>query len=248
VTESLAPVLPGPPAPFPPVGPWQWARVEQIRVENPHVKTLRLALPVWTPHLAGQHYVVRLTADDGYTASRSYSVGSPPEDSGVVELTVDRLPTGEVSPYLHDDVMVGDEVEVRGPVGGYFVWRGGAPLLLLAGGSGVVPVMAMLRHRRLALPEVPARLLLSIRSPEEVIFGDELGPETTVAYSRRTPPGWPRPPGRIGPEDVAAVSFDSGPVYVCGSSGFVEAAARLLADVAGYPPDRIFLERYGPTG
>jgi ferredoxin-NADP reductase len=248
VTEPLVGVVPGPPAPLPPVGPWQWARVEQIRVENPHVKTLRLALPTWVPHLPGQHYVVRLTADDGYTASRSYSVGSPPEDAGIVELTVDRLPTGEVSPYLHDDVMVGDEIEVRGPVGGYFVWRGEAPLLLLAGGSGVVPVMGMLRHRRRALPDVPVRLLFSIRSPEEVIFGGELGPETTVVHTRRTPPGSARPPGRINAGDIAKVAFDSGPAYVCGSSGFVETAARLLFDAAGYPPTRILLERYGPTG
>jgi ferredoxin-NADP reductase len=233
---------------LPRVGPWQWARVEAVRVENPHVKTLRLALDSWVPHLPGQHYVVRLTAEDGYTASRSYSVGSPPEDAGVIELTVDRLPDGEVSPYLHDELRPGDEVEVRGPVGGYFVWRGEAPLLLVAGGSGVVPVMAMLRHRRRAAPDVPARLLFSVRSPAELIYAGELGDETTVLYTRRAPPGWPRPPGRVTAADVRAVAFTAGPAYVCGSSGFVEAAARLLADAAGYPPARILLERYGPTG
>jgi ferredoxin-NADP reductase len=232
----------------PPVGPWQWARVQALRAENPHVKSVRLALPHWVPHLPGQHYVVRLTAEDGYTASRSYSVGSPPGDAGAVELTVDRLPDGEVSPYLHDELRVGDELEVRGPVGGYFVWRGEAPLLLVAGGSGVVPVMAMLRHRRLAVPQVPARLLFSVRSPAELIYADELGPETTVLYTRQAPAGAGRPAGRITAADVAAVAFDAGPAYVCGSSGFVEAASRLLVDAAGYPPRRILLERYGPTG
>lgn len=122
--------------PLPRVGPWQWGQVEAVRVENPHVKTIRLALPEWVPHLPGQHYVVRLTAEDGYTASRSYSVASPPADAGAIELTVDRLPEGEVSPYLHDELRVGDELEVRGPIGGHFVWRGEAPLLLVAGGSG----------------------------------------------------------------------------------------------------------------
>jgi ferredoxin-NADP reductase len=233
---------------MPRVGPWQSARVEALRVENPHVKTLRLALRQWVPHLPGQHYVVRLTAEDGYTASRSYSVGSPPEDAGVVELTVDRLPDGEVSPYLHDEVQVGDEVEVRGPVGGYFVWRGEAPLLLVAGGSGVVPVMAMLRHRRRVWPDLPARLLFSVRSPEELIYADELGAETTVLYTRRAPAGSPRPAGRITAADVEAVGFGAGPAYVCGSSGFVEAASRLLVDAAGYLPRRILLERYGPSG
>lgn len=238
---ELAPALPR-------VGPWQWGRVEAVRVENPHVKTIRLALEQWAPHLPGQHYVVRLTADDGYTASRSYSVGSPPEDAGAVELTVDRLPDGEVSPYLHDEVQVGDEVEVRGPVGGYFVWRGEAPLLLVAGGSGVVPVMAMLRHRRRARPDVPVRLLFSVRSPEELIYADELGPETTVLYTRQAPAGTARATGRIAAADVEAVAFGAGPAYVCGSSGFVEAASRLVVDAGGYPPRQVLLERYGPTG
>jgi len=222
--------------------------VEQIRVENPHVKTLRVTVPDWVPQLPGQHYVVRLTADDGYTASRSYSVGSPPEDAGVVELTVDRLPNGEVSPYLHDELRVGDELELRGPVGGHFVWRGDGPLLLVAGGSGVVPVMAMLRHRRLVEPDVPARLLYSVRSPTELIYGGELGDETTVIFTRQAPAGQRRPAARIGPADLGAVAFDSGPAYLCGSSGFVETAARLLGDAGGYEPGRVRLERYGPTG
>ena len=244
------PAIPGagtpvPAAPLP--GPWQWATVEALRRENPHVCTLRLRVPRWTPHLPGQHYVVRLTAEDGYTASRSYSVASPPQLAGVVELTVDRLPDGEVSPYLTEDLVVGDEVEVRGPIGGHFVWRGESPLLLVAGGSGIAPVMAMLRARRLSAPDVPARLLFSVRSPEDLIYAGELGGETTVVYTRRTPDGYARPAGRLTAADVAAVGFGSGPAFVCGSSGFVETAARQLADAAGYEPARIRLERYGPS-
>ena len=174
---------------LPAIGGWVWAAVESALMENAHARTLRLRVPDWVPQLPGQHYVVRLTAEDGYTASRSYSVGSPPEDAGVVEITVERLADGEVSPYLVDEVVAGDEVEVRGPVGGYFVWRGDAPLLLVAGGSGVVPVMAMLRHRRLSLPDVPARLLLSVRTPEDLFYAGELGPETTMfaAFSCEKP-------------------------------------------------------------
>ena len=232
---------------LPPTGPWQWARVQAVRPENRHVVTLRLAVGDWTAHLPGQHYVVRLTAEDGYRASRSYSVSSPPEDAGVVELTVDRLPDGEVSPYLAEELVVGDELEVRGPIGGYFVWRGESPLLLVAGGSGVAPVMAMLRSRRLSHPGVPVRLLFSVRSPQELIFAGELGAETTVLYTRRAPAGWPRPAGRVTAADVAAVAFAGGPAYVCGSSGFVEAVSRLLAEVGGYAAGRIRLERYGPS-
>jgi len=162
----------------------------------------------------------------------------------VVELTVDRLPDGEVSPYLTEVVMTGDEVEVRGPIGGYFAWRGESPLLLVAGGSGVAPVMAMLRSRRLSRPQVPVRLLFSVRNPDELIFADELGPETTIVYTRRSPDGYARPAGRITAADVEAVVFDSGPAYVCGSNGFVEAASGLLAD-SGYDRSRIRLERYG---
>ena len=233
--------------PLPAPGPWRWATVEAVRPENAHVVTLRLRVPGWTAHLPGQHYSVRLTAEDGYTASRSYSVASPPQDAGVVELTVDRLPDGEVSPYLAGELRVGDEVEVRGPIGGYFVWRGESPLLLVAGGSGIAPVMAMLRARRLAAPQLPARLLFSVRSPDDLIYAGVLGPETTVLYTRRTPPGYARPAGRVTAADVAAVGFPAGPAYVCGSSGFVEGVARLLVEAAGYGADRIRLERYGPS-
>ena len=234
--------------PTPAPGPWQVATVESVRPENPHVSTLRLRVPRWTAHLPGQHYVVRLTADDGYRASRSYSVSSPPEDAGAVELTVDRLPDGEVSPYLTEDVAAGDEIEVRGPIGGYFAWRGESPLLLAAGGSGVAPVMAMLRSRRLSHPDVPVRLLFSVRSPEDLIFGAELGPETTIVYTRRPPDGYGRPAGRVTAADVAAVAYDAGPAFVCGSSGFVETVAGLLAEVGGYDRSRIRLERYGASG
>jgi ferredoxin-NADP reductase len=236
VTEELAPTP----------GPWQWATVEAVRPENAHVVTLRLKLAQWIAHLPGQHYVVRLTAEDGYTASRSYSVSSPPEDAGVVELTVDRLPDGEVSPYLTEELVVGDEVELRGPIGGYFAWRGERPLLLVAGGSGIAPVMAMLRSRRLSHQDIPVRLLFSARSPAELIFADELDPDTTVVYTRQTPDGYERPAGRITAADIAAVAFDSGPAYVCGGSGFVEAVAALLAEL-GYDRTRIKLERYGPS-
>jgi ferredoxin-NADP reductase len=228
-------------------GGWQFGTIEAVRPENGHTVTVRVAVPEWTAHLPGQHYVVRLTAEDGYQASRSYSVSSPPEDAGAVELTVDRLRAGEVSPYLTEDLIVGDEIELRGPIGGYFAWRGESPLLLVAGGSGVAPVMAMLRSRRLSHPEVPVRLLFSVRAPEDLIFGPELGPETTVVYTRRTPDGYARAAGRVTAADVAAAAFDSGPAYVCGSNGFVEAVARHLV-AAGYDQARIRLERYGPTG
>jgi ferredoxin-NADP reductase len=243
--RDAAPVTAAVPA-APTPGPWQWATVESLRTENAHVVTVRLSVPDWREHLPGQHYVVRLTAEDGYSASRSYSVASPPEDRGVVELTVDRLPDGEVSPYLTEDLLVGDEVELRGPIGGYFVWRGESPLLLVAGGSGIAPVMAMLRSRRLSRPDVPVRLLFSVRSPQELIFAGELGPETAVVYTRRAPDGHDRPAGRITAADLEAVAFDRGPAFICGSTGFVEAAARLLADT-GYDAGRIRLERYGAS-
>jgi ferredoxin-NADP reductase len=227
-------------------GRWQIATVEQIRVETPRVKSFRLRLPMWMPHLPGQHYDVRLTAPDGYTAQRSYSIASSPLAEGIVELTVDRLDDGEVSTYFHDVLVEGDQVEVRGPFASYFVWRGERPTLLVGGGSGVVPLMAMLRHRRLTEPQLPMRLLYSARSAEEVIYADELGAETTVTLTRSTPPGWSGASGRIDAGLVAAVAFDSGPAFVCGSNAFVEAASALLLG-AGYEPERIRTERFGPT-
>ncbi|TME63791.1 MAG: oxidoreductase, partial [Chloroflexi bacterium] len=149
---------------------WQIATVKATRQETPNVKTLTLALPSWTPHRAGQHYDIRLTAEDGYSAQRSYSVASEPERAGVIDITVERIGEGEVSPFLDDIAVVGDRFEVRGPIGGYFVWdaASGGPLLLVAGGSGVVPLMAMLRHRAASRANVPARLLYSSRTFDDV--------------------------------------------------------------------------------
>jgi ferredoxin-NADP reductase len=228
-------------------GRWQIATVTEVRRETPRVKTFRLELPMWVPHLPGQHYDVRLTAPDGYRAERSYSIASSPLDEGVVELTVERLEDGEVSGYFHDVLEPGDRVEVRGPFASYFVWRGEQPVLLVGGGSGVVPLMAMLRHRRRALPDLPMRLLYSARSAEELIFADELGEETTVALTREAPAEWSGHRGRIDAGLVGSLAFDSGPAFVCGSSGFAEAATDLLLG-AGYPPRRIRVERFGPTG
>ena len=228
-------------------GRWQIATVEQIRVETPRVKTFRLLLPMWMPHLPGQHYDVRLTAPDGYVAQRSYSVASSPLDEGVIELTIDRLDEGEVSSYFHDVVIDGDQVEVRGPFASYFVWRGERPVLLVGGGSGVVPLMAILRHRRRTAPELPMRLLYSARSEEDLIYAGELGEETTVALTRSAPPGWRGHSGRIDADLVSSLAFDSGPAFICGSDPFVEAASTLLL-AAGYEPERVRTERFGPTG
>jgi ferredoxin-NADP reductase len=217
-----------------------------VRPETPRTRTLRLGLEAWVPHLPGQHYDVRLTAPDGYQAQRSYSVASSPLEEGEIELTVDRLADGEVSPYLCDVVEPCDRLEVRGPIGGYFVWRGEAPVLLVGGGSGVVPLMAMLRHRRRAAPRAPMRLLYSVRSPAEVIYPGELEPETTLAYTRRWPVDWTGHRGRLDAPLVASLALPEGRAYVCGSHGFVETANELL-DAAGYAPERILTERFGPT-
>jgi ferredoxin-NADP reductase len=189
----------------------------------------------------------RLTAPDGYRAQRSYSIASSPLDEGEIELTVDRLADGEVSPYLHDVLVEGDQVEVRGPFASYFVWRGEEPALLLGGGSGVVPLMAMLRHRRRTMPDAPMRLVYSVRTPEDVIYAGELGPDTLLTYTREAPAEWEGRVGRIGSELIAPLVADSPTAFVCGSNGFVEAATRLLL-AAGCAPDRIRTERFGPTG
>lgn len=227
---------------------WQTARVLAVRDETPRARTLRLALPQPRPHLAGQHYVVRLTAPDGYTASRSYSVASAPDDSGEIELTVEKLPDGEVSEFVHDVVEPGDELEVRGPIGGFFVWSGDAPALLVGGGSGVVPLMSMLRlARRRAVADL-VRLVVSARSPQDLYYPDELpGPQTTVVYTRRVPPGSARAAGRLAVADVAPLVRGGEDAYVCGSAGFAEAATSVLLD-AGVPVERIKVERFGPSG
>jgi ferredoxin-NADP reductase len=228
-------------------GRWQIGTVASIKQETPRVKSFRLALPMWMPHLPGQHYDVRLTAADGYRAQRSYSIASSPLDEGEIELTIDRLDDGEVSPYFHDVVVEGDQVEVRGPFASYFVWRGEAPVLLLGGGSGVVPLMAILRHRRRTMPTLPMRLVYSIRSADDVIYADELGEDAILTFTREAPEGWKGQTGRIDASLIAEGEFASGTAFVCGSNGFVETAARLLLAV-GFDPERIRTERFGPTG
>ena len=238
-------------APVPPVlqrapGQWQIGTVSAIKQETPRVKSFRIELPMWMPHLPGQHYDVRLTAPDGYRAQRSYSVASSPLDEGGVELTVDRLDDGEVSPYFHDVVIEGDQVELRGPFASYFVWRGEEPVLLVGGGSGVAPLMAMLRHRRRTMPELAMRLVFSVRSAEDVIYADELGDETVLTFTGQPPADWGGHTGRIDAPLIAELVPDAGLVFVCGTNGFVETAVGLLLD-AGVRPSSIRTERFGPT-
>jgi ferredoxin-NADP reductase len=230
-------------------GHWQIGTVSAIKRETPHVKSFRIELPMWMAHLPGQHYDVRLTAPDGYRAQRSYSIASSPLDEGEIELTIDRLEDGEVSPYFHDVVREGDEVELRGPFTSYFVWRGEHPVLLVGGGSGVVPLMAMLRHRRLTMPDLPMRLVYSVRNFEDVIYADELGEDAVLTFTREAPSGWAGHRGHIdaGMIEGAARSMTSGVAFVCGSNGFVESASELLLD-AGFDPHQIRTERFGPTG
>jgi ferredoxin-NADP reductase len=228
-------------------GRWQVGTVALVHRETPRVKTFRIALPMWMPHVPGQHYDVRLTAPDGYQAQRSYSVASSPLDEREIELTIDRLDEGEVSGYFHDVVDVGDQVEVRGPFASYFVWRGESPALLIGGGSGVVPLMSMLRHRRRTMPDLPMRLVYSVRTAEDVIYADELGTDALLTYTRRPPDGWTGHVGRIDAQLLEAAGVRSGTVFVCGSHPFVEAAAG-LAMAAGFPRESIRTERFGPTG
>jgi ferredoxin-NADP reductase len=228
-------------------GRWQVGTVTSIKPETPHVKSFRIGLPMWMPHLPGQHYDVRLTAPDGYQAERSYSIASSPLDEGEIELTIDRLADGEVSPYFHDVVVEGDQVEVRGPFTSYFVWRGEEPVMLVGGGSGVVPLMAMLRHRRRTMPDLPMRLVYSVRTAEDVIYEDELGDETLLTFTREPPDDWSGHRGHIDSELIGEAGIDSGIGFVCGSNGFVETASQLLLQ-AGFEPHRIRTERFGPTG
>jgi ferredoxin-NADP reductase len=223
---------------------WQDAEVIAVRWETARASTYRLRLPRWEPHLPGQHYVVRLTAPDGYRAERSYSVASPPSDEGVVELTVERLADGEVSAYLHEGVGPGDRLTVRGPFGGWFVWRGDTPAVLVGGGSGVVPLMAMLRHWRATGRRVPLRLAVAARSPEELLFHDEYGEESLVAFSRSAPAGSARPPGRLTAADLAPLLLAGATHYVCGSTPFAGHAEELLIGL-GVPADAVRVERFG---
>ena len=228
-------------------GRWQVGTVAAIKPETARVKSFRIEVPMWMPHLPGQHYDVRLTAPDGYQAQRSYSIASSPLDEGEVELTIDRLDDGEVSPYFHDVVEEGDQVEVRGPFASYFVWRGESPVLLVGGGSGVVPLMAMLRHRRRTMPDLPMRLVYSVRSADEVIYADELADDAVLTYTREAPEGWTGHTGRIDSVLIGAAAPDAGTAFICGSNGFVEAASDLLVE-GGFPPEQVRTERFGPTG
>lgn len=226
---------------------WQRATVVSIRPETSTAKTFRLALEEPASYLPGQHYVVRLTAPDGYTASRSYSVASAPDGTNEFELTVEHLAGGEVSTFLHEGVEPGDELEVRGPIGGWFVWSGETPALLVGGGSGVVPLMAMLRMARHLGRSDLVHLIVSARTPADLYFANELpGPETTILYTRQTPKDWPRPAGRLTKRDLPSSVPNSATAFVCGSSGFSDTATDVLLS-AGVPSERIRVERFGPT-
>ena len=250
------------PAAAPPRIEWRVARVTDVRDETPRARTLVLDVPQWPGHQAGQHVDVRLVAEDGYQAQRSYSIASPPEER-TVSLTVERLEDGEVSPYLCDVLRVGDGLEVRGPIGGYFVWTTtvGGPLLLVAGGSGIAPLMAILRHHALAEPSaraaVPVRLIYSARSPDDVIYRAELEDLTDpplvdvfITLTREAPPTWTGHRRRI---DRAMLEMMSWPpsaapqIFVCGPTMLVESVATLLVDL-GHDASHVRTERFGPTG
>lgn len=225
---------------------WQLAGVRAVRDETASARTFRLALPDPRPHLPGQHYVVRLTAPDGYIAQRAYSVASAPDPGGEIELTVERLDGGEVSEFLHDVVEVGDELEVRGPIGGaFFAWDGVTPALCVGGGSGVVPLMAMLRQARaLGRPDL-VRLVVSSRSAADLYYRDELADQTVVLTREDAPGG--RPAGRLAAADLAPLVRGGETVFVCGSPAFCDAATDRLAE-AGVPVEAIRVERFGPSG
>ncbi|MBN0043692.1 ferredoxin reductase [Streptomyces actuosus] len=225
---------------------WQTATISGIRRETPRATSFRLAVPGWAGHLPGQHLMLRLRAADGYTAQRHYSLASAPDDTGHIELTLDHVEGGEVSGWFHTVAEVGDRVEVRGPLSGFFAWPGDRPALLLGAGSGVVPLMSMVRHHRARALAAPLRLLVSARSPRELIYAREYGAETTPVFTRSAPPGVPI--GRLTAAHVAPVVADAPDggweAYVCGSNAFAEHAARLLVG-AGQPVDRIRIERFG---
>jgi ferredoxin-NADP reductase len=239
---------------------WQLATVSGIRDETPTVRTFTLASPSWPGHRPGQHVDLRLTAEDGYSVERSYSIASEPERVGEIDITVERIPDGEVSPFLHDVVLNGDRLEVRGPIGGYFVWEAtlGGPLLLVAGGSGVVPLMAIIRHRQRVGSRVPTRLLFSSRKADDIIFREELdrlteahdGFDVIHTLTRSQPPGWTGYARRIDDRMLADTLEPLGitaRVYICGPTALVEVAANALVRL-GLPADRVRTERFGPTG
>ncbi len=233
---------------------WQLATVADLVDETPRCKSLVLEPPEWAGHRAGQHVDVRLTAEDGYQAQRSYSIASAPDDPELV-LTVERLDDGEVSPYLADELRPGDTLELRGPIGGYFVWEEslGGPLLLVAGGSGIVPLRAMLRHWAAGARETEARLLYSARSLEDVIYREELADHAGnvfITLTRLWPDNWNGLLGRVDQALLGQIAFSPSQaplVYICGPTGFVEAVAQTMVEL-GHDPGRIRTERFGPTG
>lgn len=239
-------------------GLWKVGKVTAVQRQTPTARSLDIEVPDWPGNLAGQHLDLRLTAPDGYTATRSYSIASAGPGTRI-QLAVDRLPDGEVSPYLVDEVAVGDEIELRGPLGGWFVWHPEQtePVQLIAGGSGVVPLVAMIRAHAAAGSTARFRLLYSVREPGDVFFADELAslekasPNLEIAwvYTRKTPENWPRPAGRVSRAILAQYAIaasDNPTVFVCGPTGFVEAVADLLVEM-GHPAARVKTERFGGT-
>jgi ferredoxin-NADP reductase len=233
---------------------WQTAEVVQVRDETAQARTLRLRLPPGSEtHVPGQHYVVRTPRDDGSWAQRSYSAASAPDrgepaDGPHVELTVERLADGELSPMLHA-LTVGASVSLRGPFGGWFLWRGDTPALLVGGGSGVVPLMAMYRYRREGSTAAPLHLVVSVRTPADLFYRDELladGAGVTVVHTRVAPDGDPRPPGRLDAATLEPLLRPGATCFVCGSTGFAEHASRLLVDL-GVPATDVRVERFGPS-
>ena len=239
---------------------WQIASVKDIKPETANVKSFTLTLPAWMRHRAGQHYDIRLTAEDGYQAQRSYSIASEPEREGEVDITVERIDDGEVSAYMHDVLIRGDSIEMRGPIGGYFVWEATMqePLLLIAGGSGVVPLMSMIRHRAATGAKNPTTLLYSSRNLEDIIYYNELeklraanpGLQIFHTLTRSQPPGWKGHARRIDQimlKEVAQPLGRSVQVFVCGPTLLVEAVSNVLVKI-GIRSDQIRTERFGPTG
>ena len=243
---------------------WRIGTVVALHDETATARTITLTVPDWPGHVAGQHVDIRLNAPDGYSAVRSYSVASTSKSDKQIEITVERLPNGEVSPYLTQELAVGDQLELRGPIGRWFVWRTEQkePIQLIAGGSGIVPLMAMIRSRVATRSTPPFRLLYSVRAPEAIFYRDELqtlpGEDSSVdssvvvtyAYTRIVPKNWPRLPGRIDKDLILSATWPpsvAATFYICGPTGFVESVADLLSTV-GNPRENIRTERFGPTG
>ena len=238
---------------------WRTGKVVALHDETSTARTIALQVPGWSGHIAGQHVDIRLTAPDGYSAVRSYSIASAPGSDQRIEITVERLPNGEVSPYLTQEVVVGDELELRGPIGGWFVWRSDQtePIQLAAGGSGIVPLMGMIRSRALANSTAPFRLLYSVREPGAIFYREELDDLSSdhlsavdYVYTRAAPKDWPRSPGRVDRDLIANLTWPArlnATCYICGPTGFVESVADLLS-TTGNRRENIRTERFGPSG